>query len=230
MDRRTFIRSVVGNPLAVAFAVPALFAIYQPPRVNWCDWRGCMASIAALAFSVTAFAASYSVTDLGTLAGGGSVARGINNRGQVVGNSDGRAFLYTDGSMKDLDPQFGGNNLAYAINDLGQVVGYSQDIGGSLHAFLYSGGTTTNLSPGLQSAAIGINENGQIVGWVSDIAVAVGAINHAFLLSGGSTAILGPDTVDSYGQANAVNARGQVVGFIATNFSSISAEAACISV
>ena len=174
-----------------------------------------------MAFSVTAFAASYTVTDLGTLAGGGSFPRGINNRGEVVGNSDGRAFLYTDGSMRDLDPQFGGNNLANGINNLGQVVGWSQDTEGSLHAFLYSGGTTTDLGLGRESAAIGINDNGQIVGWVSDIAVAIGAINHAFLLSGGTTTILGPDTSDSYGQANAVNARGQVVGYIAIDFNSI---------
>jgi probable HAF family extracellular repeat protein len=143
----SFMHIVVGGPLAVPFAASALFSIYEPLTLNWRDWMGCIASIAALAFSMTAFAASYTVTVLGTLAGGGSFARGINNRGQVVGNSGGRAFLYTDGSMRDLDPQFGGNNVAYAINNLGQVVGSSQDTGGHLHAFLYSGDTTTPLPP-----------------------------------------------------------------------------------
>jgi probable HAF family extracellular repeat protein len=61
----------------------------------------------AVAFSVTAFAATYTVTDLGTL-GNGSGATGINASGQVVGNwtASGdiftHGFLYSAGVMMDL--------------------------------------------------------------------------------------------------------------------------------
>ena len=51
----------------------------------------------------------YTVTDRGTLGGTGSWAKGINNRGQVVGSSypcgppgGYHAFLYSGGLMQDL--------------------------------------------------------------------------------------------------------------------------------
>ena len=67
--------------------------------------------------------------DLGTLRGGYSIARGINNAGDVVGESDGTAFLYHNGVMIDLNTlvQPGTNlfrlEMAFGINDLGQIVG-----------------------------------------------------------------------------------------------------------
>ena len=78
------------------------------------------------------------VKDLGTLPGfeNASYARGINNSGDIVGESDSadqkRAFLYTDGQLVELDKL--ANNLsqsgfisldvAYAINDNGWIIGY----------------------------------------------------------------------------------------------------------
>ena len=49
----------------------------------------------------------YSVTDLGTLGGSGSVGFGINNQGQVTGYSftatgAEHAFLFSNGQMTDL--------------------------------------------------------------------------------------------------------------------------------
>jgi probable HAF family extracellular repeat protein len=65
---------------------------------------------------------------------------GINNSGQIVGASGGRAFLYSGGAMVDLnsliDPLSGwalGN--AWAINDAGQITGWGY-IGGRQNAFL----------------------------------------------------------------------------------------------
>jgi probable HAF family extracellular repeat protein len=81
--------------------------------------------------------------DLGTLSGGFSAALDINNRGQIVGDSNNRAFLYQDGSMYDLnsliDPSSGWVlESASAINDSGQIVGYGINSLGQEHAFLLS--------------------------------------------------------------------------------------------
>jgi probable HAF family extracellular repeat protein len=65
--------------------------------------------------------------DLGTLRGGYSFAMGINSAGDIVGESDGSAFLYRSGVMIDLNATLGGalGNIAtaLAINDRGQIVG-----------------------------------------------------------------------------------------------------------
>jgi probable HAF family extracellular repeat protein len=63
------------------------------------------------------------MTDLGTLGGMASFARGINDNGQVVGYSDtpsgeSHAFVWHKGTMVDLGP-----GQALAINNAGQVVG-----------------------------------------------------------------------------------------------------------
>ena len=76
--------------------------------------------------------------DLGTLPGfdNTSYARGINNSGDIVGESDSadqkRAFLYTKGHLVELDKLaknlsevgFSSLDVAYGINDKGWIVGY----------------------------------------------------------------------------------------------------------
>jgi len=88
--------------------------------------------------------------DLGTLSSDSdnstSVAWGINDSGQVVGdssvtgNQNEHAFLYSNGVMKDLNtliPKNSGWELmgAYSINDAGQIVGHGV-INGRYTAFL----------------------------------------------------------------------------------------------
>ena len=71
---------------------------------------------------------SLAATDLGTLAGGTSQANAINTFMQIVGNSDGSAFIWENGVMTDLNTLV---NLslniklitANSINDLGWIVG-----------------------------------------------------------------------------------------------------------
>jgi probable HAF family extracellular repeat protein len=75
----------------------------------------------------TCFAQMYSIIDLGP----GSNPTDINFKGQVVGNLNGRAFLWTNGNgFQDLGTLPGGTfSRATAINDLGTVTGTADGIG-----------------------------------------------------------------------------------------------------
>jgi probable HAF family extracellular repeat protein len=84
------------------------------------------------------------MTDLGTLPGrNNSHAFGINNRGQVVGESDAgtspylpHAFLYEHGAMTDLGALPVDNfSEGISINDSGEIAGNS-----SSHAILWTRG------------------------------------------------------------------------------------------
>ena len=85
------------------------------------------------------------VQDLGTLGGSSSYATGINDSGQVIGDSytsagEQHAFLYDEGAtpkMQDLGTLGGSSSYATGINDSGQVVGDSYTSAGEQHAFLY---------------------------------------------------------------------------------------------
>src|SRR5262249_22930570 len=82
---------------------------------------------------------------LGTLGGDYSEGFGVNDAGQVAGNSKTasgitHAFLYENGTMNDLGTLGGSTSLALGTNASGQVVGSSVRADDFNHAFLYSGG------------------------------------------------------------------------------------------
>lgn len=158
----------------------------------------------------------YNVIDLGTLPGGTfSSANGINNSGQVVGDSDSdngtRAFLYSNGTMTDLGTLPGGSNSsATGINNSGQVVGNA--VLGTTRAFLYSNGTMIDLRSGLStsSSATAINNSGQIVGEVV-LSLTQGGI-RGFLYSNGTITDLGTHPTGGNTTASSINDSGQIVG------------------
>ncbi|MDD2903780.1 MAG: hypothetical protein PHU44_15245 [Syntrophales bacterium] len=173
--------------------------------------------------------------DLGTLAGGQSIAdgylsgaNGINNGGQAVGWSaailaDGtfaqHAFLWTAaGGLQDLGTLGGDTAGATAINASGQVVGWSSTIlpGGALaqRAFLWTaGGDMQDLGTlGGDSWAYGLNSNGQVVGAAATVSPDGTLVEHAFVrTAGGGLQDLGT-LGGGNSSAGAINDRGQIVG------------------
>jgi probable HAF family extracellular repeat protein len=133
---------------------------------------------------------SYATLDYPPGTANQTFPEGINATGQIVGwYNDGTSdhgFLYSGGSFFALnDPSATVNTFARGINATGQVVGYYQSgvTGGGLvdHGFLYSGGTYTTLDDPLGdypvastggnaygTAAMGINDSGEVVGYYYD--------------------------------------------------------------
>jgi probable HAF family extracellular repeat protein len=152
----------------------------------------------------------YQVTDLGTLGGTASVARAINDRGQVVGEStinsgENHAFIWENGRMRDLG-LFPGDLFAAAsdINNRGQVVGAgAADF--SPHALLWENGRVIDLG-GTFSQAFAINNRGQIVGVTSGGAALWqnGVLHNLASLSGGGS------------EAFDINDKGVIVGYSTT--------------
>jgi probable HAF family extracellular repeat protein len=173
--------------------------------------------------SGTAWAQSptYSVTDLGVLAGAQmSTAQGLNDQGQAVGTSSnengefGIATLFTGGqaiSLGTLGPS--DDTIAESINGSGQITGYSYDTNTEIsNAFLYSGGTlidinNASLFPG-GSDGTWINGSGQVCGygWPAN-----STYTHAFLYTGGMMTDLGT-LGGNESVAEAIDNTGQVVG------------------
>jgi probable HAF family extracellular repeat protein len=173
-----------------------------------------------------AAARRYEVTDLGTLGGTYSVALGVNQAGQVVGDSttapeqEGggpgtHAFLWVDGTMTDLGTLGGETSTANDINGAGQVIGVSETADATTRAFLWENGTMTDLGTlgGDHSEAIQINEAGQVVGHATTAPgqELLDPGTHAFLWEDGTMTDLG--TLDSdFSRATGINDAGQVVG------------------
>lgn len=168
--------------------------------------------------AVPAMADQYTFTDLGTL-GENSVASGINDFGQVVGDSyiAGNVYhatLWQNGSISDLGTLGGSSSAAAGINNSGQVVGYSSLSGDAAqHATLWQSSSITDLGTlgGNNSAAYAINNAGQIVGGSSHGVLTVGV--QPTLWQNGSIISLGSSQGPSYiSTAYGINNVGQVVG------------------
>jgi len=113
---------------------------------------------------------AYRVTDLGTLAGApDSTAMGVNDRGDVVGQSGSHAVLWRNGSIVDLGTLGGSYSAAVDINERGAVVDYSQMAeGAGDHAFIWRTGRLIDLSPlpGFSNSyATSVNDRGDVVGY-----------------------------------------------------------------
>jgi len=165
------------------------------------------------------------VVDLGALGGTFSFADALNASDAVVGaatlpgDAIAHAFVW-NGSMIDLGTLGGSYSEAVAINNAGTVVGFSLVAGDqSQHAFLWRNGQLVDLhSPSLpaSSAALGINNFGQIVGVASPSIADVFDGNFAVLWGGDRVVDLNSLIPAGSGwqlyRAAAINDRGEIVG------------------
>lgn len=189
------------------------------------------AALAALLLASPAAIAggSYAFVDLGTLGGQTSVARGLNDVGQVVGwasvpgctTANGlpcrRAFLWENGQMTDLGFLVGDEGSeARAINNAGLIVGNSErDViqgSGTYHAVQWNAGQISALADLGQgtSWANDVNAAGVITGYAVD----PGPIrDRAVTWSGGAITNVGASESHSYNRARGINDNGDLAGF-----------------
>ncbi len=158
-----------------------------------------------------AHAVSFTVTDLGTLGGDLTVARALNNVGQVVGGTAaGASWIWSaDTGMSQI--AFYTSSSASGINDAGQVVGTASIIALPGFAYLWTqadGARPLNLDA-YTSTANGINASGQITG------------SRQALVSSQTTGYVtdpGGAWRGRTGWANAINDGGQAAGYSAGGF------------
>ena len=188
-----------------------------------------------LATSQPAAAATlYSVTNLGTLGGDESSASGINDLGQVVGNSRTASYDFhpfrtapsspINPTTDDIGSFFNSDfTTATGINNLGQVTGYeSSEKAVGPAAFRTAPNSPINAATddlgslnGSVTLANGINNLGQVVGESFN-----GNRLQAFRTAPESP--INPTTDDigtlgsNYSSANGINDLGQVVGSLGT--------------
>ncbi len=166
------------------------------------------------------------MTDIGTLGGNNSVARGVNDDNVVVGGSSTatggmRPFVWAPN--RDIAELAGtipvgfapdANGAAYAINNNGMVVGQLGRTDGTAGAFIWDGGTFTELGGlgGNDSLALGINDLGQVVGTAQNDA----GENRAFLWTATTglvdiSSLLDPDANITLTRAIGITATGDIL-------------------
>jgi probable HAF family extracellular repeat protein len=177
--------------------------------------------LALLAGPATAHATAPTPTrhliDLTALDGGGGTgtANGINQHGDVVGDTNGHAFLYHNGQLTNLGTAPGDVfSTATDINRAGDIVGYGNDTFGNSHALLWHKGQLTYLGTlgGANSYATAINDRGDIVGYS---AVADSPTLHAFRWRHGTMTDI--NATQPFSIARDINNRGVIAGDIATD-------------
>ena len=112
-------------------------------------FRSSVSLILSLGIAGQVKAAGYTLTTLNVPGASSTIASGINNSGQIVGqysNTGGtHGFLLSGGVYTTLDAPGAISTEAYGINDAGQIVGQYSDNTGGTHGFLLSGGSYTTL-------------------------------------------------------------------------------------
>lgn len=154
-----------------------------------------------------------------------SRAYGVNNNGQVVGESGGRPALWQHGGVQVLSVMVSNQvqrvyGTAFSINNNGQAAGVGRNWG----AFIWDGSSVQwldNLRLGgdpyplyvsdFYLQTYGINNQGQIVGAI--VPPAIAPYSRAFLFENNAVTVLDTNLyIGGYGGAYDINESGQIVG------------------
>jgi uncharacterized membrane protein len=154
----------------------------------------------------------------GAVASEFSLAHGVNECGQVVGELDNHAVLWnTFQEVEDLGTLGGDVSTARAINDRGDIVGFAQVIpGGRGTPFLWT--ETEGMHPIVECAGsigvgTGINNAREVVGSCDDAT----GMSQAFFWSATTGRVDFPPSGFTSTSALAINDRGEVAGTATRN-------------
>jgi probable HAF family extracellular repeat protein len=147
----------------------------------------------------------------------GTVAKGLNDRGQVAGfyvrsGSEIHGFVWDEGTFRQIDAPDADITYLHGINNRGQVVGHSRkDIFALAHGFLWAEGKFTSLDiPGVLivgrgTETMGLNDRGQVVGSFQS-----GGIDRGFLINDRGVTQIDIGAMGT--RATGINNHGQIVG------------------
>jgi probable HAF family extracellular repeat protein len=162
--------------------------------------------------------------DIGTLGGTFGLPTGLNNLGQVIGQSNlagdqnSHPFLWEDGRLIDLFTNtIGGNPItANALDDAGEIVGAGAFANHPFDAYLWRNGVATDLGAvagDCISQATAMNSKGQIVG--GSLSCDFSTL-RSFLWEKGSmvdlNTLIPPNSGLQLVETFAINDRGEIAG------------------
>jgi len=178
-----------------------------------------LAALTLCVFASQSVAQTYTLTDLGTIAGN-SVSTGyaLNSTGHAAGTSStptaAIAVLFSNSKVTDISTLGSNVSVATGINGSGEIVGWNDFYSNpnfDPQAFLYSNGSMKSIDApsvfpsGTEASAI--NDSGEVVG----TGYFTSGNFHAFLYSGGKMQDLGPPGAYQ-SSAIAINNSGQIIG------------------
>lgn len=165
--------------------------------------------------------------DLGSLGGTFGLAGDMNNRGQVIGNSNlpgdvtQHGFIWDRASLTDIGTLGGTWSSANALNERGHVVGQATIANGDYHAYVWQHGVMRDLGPvpGFDDmtciGAFGVNSHDQVVGQ-AERNLCAGPDAHAFLWEDGDmidvNQFVPPGSDITLTEIEQINDRGEMFG------------------